>query len=262
MVKIVRNVGRNCFQQTAPDVVKIQTCLKNIKGARFQPFYQGKLDGICGKKTIAAIECFQLMNNIKPTGKVEQVGPTLSRLTQKTSGSVQNKLKALPVVSKSNPQDRAKINTANQKTINEIKNKSPLPKKEAEALTKIISAAGKEDGIPLTLRKVIIDTERGKFQVTLDIANFALPQNNEKATVMDALALKVSKHVGKFGAWQVGEKAKNLIYASMQPYPFLKGRADPSAEFLKTLGLSKTQLSTQALLRLAGAAEKLYTEGK
>ncbi|MDR2207604.1 MAG: peptidoglycan DD-metalloendopeptidase family protein [Azoarcus sp.] len=72
--RIDGSVGRKGVNFSA-DIGKVQTLLKN-KG-----LYQGRVDSVCGPKTIAAIEKFQAHFMRSPDGLIEANGVTWKKLT-------------------------------------------------------------------------------------------------------------------------------------------------------------------------------------
>jgi len=74
--KIIGPVGQGGIEANAPeDVRKVQTLLKGIG------VYQGRVDALCGPKTIAAIRTFQARFMKRPDGLIEPHGNTWKRLT-------------------------------------------------------------------------------------------------------------------------------------------------------------------------------------
>ncbi len=171
-IQITKTVGLKAHGQTPLDVKTIQTAFAAIKCKRGKPFYQGRIDGKCGPKTLIAIEDFQGQNNIRPTGRVEPQGPTITRIWQKLPAQVkasfeEQKAKQTPTggSSRSKPStsdqqnevptqtlgeayNPDKIAADNKKLAKEIINTWPLPTKEAIELARLIELVDANLGIP------------------------------------------------------------------------------------------------------------------
>jgi len=81
MAKTIKGtVGRGGKNFPADDVLTIQYLLNCVPPQRGGPQPELVMDGVCGAKTIRAIEAFQLRNVGAANGRVEPAGATLKAL--------------------------------------------------------------------------------------------------------------------------------------------------------------------------------------
>ena len=195
-IQITKTVGLKAHGQTPLDVKTIQTMLNNLKDKRNRPFYQGRIDGKCGPKTLFAIEECQGCYNIRPTGRIEPNSTTFKRMCQKLPRPVMVKLEEQQEKTKSNnscssssnsstsdqqndvpPQASGNIYNAsaivasNKKLARDIVQTWPLPKKEAIELARLVERAGGDTPIPLKdFGKLTVKIEDdGGFRVKFSI---------------------------------------------------------------------------------------------
>jgi hypothetical protein len=82
MLGLDGSVGKN-GQNKRHDVAVIQVALKSIKGPEHKPLYGGPIDGEFGRHRQvleAAISLFQRHSRIPVTGRIDKMGPSMSRL--------------------------------------------------------------------------------------------------------------------------------------------------------------------------------------
>ncbi len=149
-----------------------------------------------------------------------------------------------------------KAERAGQKSAHEIKTKSPLPKKEAEALAKLIQAVSKRS-IALTTEETDI-TNDGRFTVLLKVDTAALPHNVPVPVAHD-LALSTLKDESRLSAVWSMPYGNKLSVTSKTAYEELRNLKEPSAGYLAFLGV-KGKSFNPAQKRLLAAAEILLRE--
>jgi len=254
-MQLTKSVGKGCYCTSQNDVLMVQTALANIKH-RNKPHYCGKIDGKDGPKTEVAIAEFQSCCGIKATGKVESYGPTINKLRQKTPMSVKGRLNGgIATPAAASVSDTAKVKATAHKTAEHIRKKEPLPKKEAEALAKIVMDAA-DVGVPLTYKRTDISND-GRFIAELDIAPFAQIAHCGNGDHRKKMIQKVSQFVGKYGAWQMGP-SQTLIYQSATPRAYLSSTHTFKDGFIKASGLKRPQ-NDKRMERFVAASEYLMT---
>lgn len=258
-MQISKSVGKNAHGQNVDDVTTIQSALAACKCKKYKPFYQGRIDGKCGPKTICAIEQFQLESNINVTGKLDTYGQTINRLKQKAPairvGSTQNTSHKSNVSPTSIGLDTNKVQKTNTTLADEIKRKWPLPLKEAEDLAKTVVRVGKELGIPLMpngKNPVNIDNQ-GAFTVAFDIPSWGY---NNNTSLKSKVIANVCEMVSKSPAWQKGDNI-SLRFRSTTKFAELTKVSKPSHKFIKSLGLLSLPSDSVILACLALAENKM-----
>jgi len=219
-MRISNTVGKGAYPR-AHDVMVVQAALASIKDKSARPYYAGKADGRPGPKLIAAIAAFQATEKLPATGKIEPSGATMQRLRQRLSPQLRKQLESgVATAAATNPAAMARARQAAERTADTIKRTAPLPKREAEALARIVREAA-AIGVPLDLAEVSVDGG-GRFQVRLAIPRTALPSDGMAGPqITRAITEKVSRLVAANPSWLM-RSPNSLVYYSANYYPGLR----------------------------------------
>ena len=257
-MKLSKAVGKNAHGQVASDVKLVQLALSAIKSCN-KPYYKGKIDGKAGPQTICAIEGFQCDNKISVTGKVDTHGTTFNRLRQKTPMAMKNKLTKSGGggTGVQGTLDTARVLRENDKLADIIKNKWPLPNKEALALSKAVK---KSSGVIMVLLKLVQDPvavdNAGRFVMRLDICDWGYDSSASGVNQRRMLVKSVKDYIAKETHFHKGENDMSISFKSAQAYPLLKGKNEKtSSEFIKVFGINNLS-NDEVILNCIAQLEK------
>ncbi len=133
-MKLTGSVGR-MGRNDKGDVALVQQALATIKvKGRFgsQPLWKGRVDGRNSRDLEAAIGTFQSAKGLRPTGKLDAIGPGITRLRQTlpTSFRATQAIRGTTASVSGQPDPRR----AAKKAADKIKAAAPFPVKERNAL--------------------------------------------------------------------------------------------------------------------------------
>lgn len=162
----VGKMGRN----DKGDVTLVQQALATIKvKGKFgsQPLWKGRPDGRNSRDLEAAIASFQTAKGLRPSGKLDNFGPGMTKLRQTLPAS----FRATQAVqgTTASVSGQTDVPRAAKKTADKIKAAAPFPVKERNALAEAVLAVAKELSIALEVNEFWI-TRAGNFAAVFDIA--------------------------------------------------------------------------------------------
>ncbi len=168
-MKLTGSVGR-MGRNDKGDVALVQQALATIKvRGKFgsQPLWKGRADGRNSRDLEAAIAGFQSAKGLSPTGKLDAIGPGITRLRQ----TLPTSFRATQAVqgTTASISGQTDVPRAAKKTADGIKAAAPFPVKERNALADAVLAVAKELGIALALNETWI-TRAGQFAAEFEIA--------------------------------------------------------------------------------------------
>ncbi len=169
-MKLTGSVGRMGRNEKG-DVALVQQALATIKvKGKFgsQPLWKGGADGRNSGDLEAAIGTFQAAKDLRPTGKLDNFGPGMTKLRQTLPAS----FRATQAVqgTTASVSGQTDVPRAAKKTADKIKAAAPFPVKERNALADAVLAVAKELGIALALNETWI-TRAGQFAAAFEIAS-------------------------------------------------------------------------------------------
>lgn len=250
-ITISKAVGKGAIGSLAADIKTVQILLADKKDKSFKKLYQGRIDGKVGPKTVAGICTLQALNGIKEAaGLIRPMSQTMNKLRFGASPSALKQI-AAETVGEDGAATPAVKQAANS-SATAVKTKSFLPRPQAEALAKLITAMGAK-AIPLTHEKTEI-TDDGRYGVALTISTSALPQSARTPEVMKRIHKAFTDEVRANALW-LQPLAGKLRIVSAASFEYLKNLGHPSDDFLERLGLNRSSLTAMEL-KLVAAAEK------
>ena len=189
----VGKMGRN----DKGDVALVQQALATIKvKGKFgsQPLWKGHVDGRNSRDLEAAIGCFQFAKGLRPTGKLDAIGPGITRLRQTLPAS----FRATEAIrgTTASVSGQADPRGAARKAADKVKAAAPFPVKERTALADAILKVAKELDIALASKEHWI-TRDGRFATGFDIDGDLAGTPSEKSQVMQ----KITQVVTRNGVW-------------------------------------------------------------
>ena len=179
------------------DVALVQQALATIKvNGKFgaQPLWKGRVDGRNSRDLEAAIGVFQAAKGLRPTGKLDAIGPGITRLKQ----TLPTSFRATQAIrgTTASVSGQADVRGAAKKAADKIRAAAPFPVKERTALADAIQAVAKELDIALASTELWI-TRDGRFAVELEVEGKLAGPPSEKGQVMQ----KIARVVIRNGVW-------------------------------------------------------------
>jgi len=238
------------------DVALVQQALATIKvKGKFgsQPLWKGRADGRNSRDLEAAIAGFQSLKGLRPTGKLDNFGPGMTKLRQTLPAS----FRATQAVqgTTASISGQADVARAAKKTADKIKAAAPFPVKERDALADAVLAVAKELNIALDLNETWI-TRAGNFAATFEIAGDLAATPSEKGQVMQ----KIARVILRKGVW-LRRMPNSLDFESRRQLRSLKAAAKTlPAEDKELLELTSAPQGP-ALAALAQGSAELIRSG-
>ncbi len=195
-MKLKGSVGKMAGNDKG-DVALVQQALATIKvkgkfGA--QPLWKGRVDGRNSRDLEAAIGVFQAAKGLRPTGKLDAIGPGITRLKQ----TLPTSFRATQAIrgTTASVSGQADVRGAAKKAADKIRAAAPFPVKERTALADAIQAVAKELDIALASTELWI-TRDGRFATEFEVEGKLSATPSEKGQVMQ----KIARVVIRNGVW-------------------------------------------------------------
>ena len=217
-MKLTGSVGR-MGRNDKGDVALVQQALATIKvRGKFgsQPLWKGRTDGRNSRDLEAAIGAFQAAKGLRATGKLDAIGPGITRLRQ----TLPTSFRATQAIqgTTANVSGQPDAGRAAKKTADKIK-AAPFPVKERKALSDAILAVAKELNIALALGETWI-TRDGRFAAAFEIDGDLAATPSEKGQVLR----KIARVVIRNGVW-LRRMPNSLDFESRRQLRSLKAAA-------------------------------------
>lgn len=229
----------------------VQQALASIKvKGRFggQPLWKGRADGRNSRDLEAAIGYFQTAKGLRPTGKLDPIGPGITKLRQTLPTSFRATQAIRGTAARVSGQ--ADVGRAARKTADRIEAAAPYPVKERKALSDAVRAVAKELNIAPALNETWI-TRDGRFAAGFEIDGDLAATPSETGQVLQKIARVVTRN----GVW-LRRMPNSLDFESRRQLRALKAAAKTlPAEDRELLELTVTPKGPVLAALAQGCAE-------